>query len=50
VYPGQLHGSDMSRPLGNVTGSADVGLELFGNALDVWLPCFKARDPPKDQN
>jgi hypothetical protein len=47
VYPGQGHSSDMSRQLGNVTGSVDVGLELFGNALDVWLPCFKATDPQR---
>ena len=48
VYPGQGHGSDMWRQLGNVPGSVDVGLDLFGNALDVWLPCFEAKDPPKD--
>jgi hypothetical protein len=47
VYAGQGHGSDMWRQLGNVTGSVDVGLELFGNALDVWLPCFEAQDLPK---
>jgi hypothetical protein len=44
VYPGQVHGSDISRRAGNVTGSpVDLGLALFGQALDAWLPCFKAK-------
>jgi hypothetical protein len=43
VYEGQVHTSDISRRAGDVTGPVDVGLKLFGEALDVWLPCFKAK-------
>ncbi|KAN0108655.1 Serine carboxypeptidase S28 domain containing protein [Hyaloscypha variabilis] len=44
VYPGQRHVSDLSRKAGNVTGNpVDEGLALFGEALDAWLPYFKAK-------
>jgi Serine carboxypeptidase S28 len=44
VYRGQVHTSDILRRAGNITGSpVDVGLALFGEALDAWLPCFKPK-------
>jgi hypothetical protein len=43
VYEGGTHASDLSRRAGNITGNLDVGLELFGSTLDVWLPCFKPK-------
>jgi hypothetical protein len=43
IYEGGTHASDLSRRVGNITGNLDVGLELFGSALDVWLPCFRPK-------
>lgn len=43
VFEGQVHVSGITRRAGNVTGPVDVALELFGEALDAWLPCFKPK-------
>jgi hypothetical protein len=41
VWEGQLHGSDLSTRNVAFAGSpVEKGLELFGRALDEWLPCF----------
>ena len=42
VYTGAVHAQDLAL---SVSGPAPVeaGLELFGNALDAWLPCFKSK-------
>lgn len=48
VYPGQVHVSDLSRKARNATDSpVNIGLALFGKALDAWLPCFEARNKDK---
>ena len=40
VYDGAVHVSDLRRRKVDPQGNVDKGLELFGKALDVWLPCF----------
>ncbi|MCJ1288982.1 hypothetical protein MMC34_000513 [Xylographa carneopallida] len=41
VWPGQVHGSDFGpNQLTMSTAVAEAAVELFGKALDVWLPCF----------
>ena len=44
VWPGQVHGSDMSRGFAsdNETTPMDRGIALFSQALDVWLKCFNS--------
>lgn len=46
IWKGQVHGSDIQRQAGNITGLDPVteGIKLFGQALDAWLPCFKPKD------
>ena len=45
IYPDTVHVKDLSKsppyPLKSVT-PYDLGLELFEEALDAWLPCFQA--------
>ena len=44
VYENAVHGADGRRPFGvpaNVTTPYDLGMDLFVEALDEWLPCFK---------
>ncbi|MCJ1285832.1 hypothetical protein MMC26_005173 [Xylographa opegraphella] len=41
VWPGQVHVSDFSTdPFSREAVVAEVAVELFAKALDVWLPCF----------
>ena len=41
VWDGQVHARDLRTAIEDFAGSpVEKGLELFGRALDEWLPCF----------
>lgn len=42
VHKGSVHVEDQIKRGGDPVGPIDDGLELFGKALDVWLPCFQS--------